>query len=596
MTQTPAEAMAPTLMRRTLRSRWRTIVLVAAAVTLLSTAYTVSKGPTYTSTAEVLVDALPGNAFSPSSLTSAQQVTVGLVTEANLLDSSAVATLADVPGSGSVSASVVLNSQMIQISYSSSSRAAAQRGAQAYAEAFLSYREAVAVSVRNNDIADLQDQIDAANKTLADVDEELSRPNPATGAAAKAQLITLQVADLQQSLADARAQPTHPGSVVVPASVPSKTQVVRSAFQVVVGLILGLMAGLVIAAWRTWTDDRLDSRFVTFVGGKPIWATLHSLRYRHGDMPAYVERVAEEYRQLRAAVLTNAPAPRVVLLAASGEGEDISEVSVNLADSVASAGFQVTVVDASPEPMLSRLLGFQDAPGLSDVLRGDCRLEDALDVSELLWLMPAGRNPSVAEDLTAGRRFAELVGEMRDGADYVFLVGPPVDSSVGLAAAAIADTVLVVGVDGRTTGEELERQLGHLATHQLQIDGIVLTAPVPKHRPGPTADAVVDNADSDSDIDPDKGAGTGRGKDARKKAGKSGDDRARTSAPDTVEGADGKPAKKGKGRRPVADDARSESQDTPDADVAARDAGLVEVGDSHRTLRLASRPDVGKSA
>jgi Mrp family chromosome partitioning ATPase len=548
MTEMPTDPVAPTLMRRTLRSRWRTVALITVAVTLLSAAYAVTKGPTYTSTAEVLVDALPGNAFSPASLTSAQQVTVGLTTEANLLHSSQVAALADAPGSGSVSASVVLNSQMIRISYSSASLTDAQQGAQAYAEALLRYRESVAETVRDNDISDLQDQMDVANRSLEEVDAQLARPNPPTGAAAKAQLITLQVADLQQSLADARAQPTHPGSVVVPASAPSKSQLARSILVVLAGLVLGLMAGLVVGAWRTWTDDRLDSRFVTAVGAKPIWATLHSLRYRHGDMSAYVERVAEEYRQLRAALMTNAPAPRVVLLAATAESEDISEVSVNLADSVASAGFQVTVVDASPRATLTRLLGFEKADGLADVLRGDCRLEDALDVTELLWLLPAGSNPSLAEDLTAGRRFADVVSEMRDGADYVFLVGPPVDTSVGLASAAIADTVLVVGIDGRTTAEEVERQLAHLAAHQLQIDGVVLTAPGPKSRPEPP-------------VAPPRPS---------------------TPVTEAVEDADDEDV----------DEPERAVHDDPTED----DPRFVEVGDNHRNLRLASRSDVGKSA
>ena len=561
MTQTPAESVAPTLLRRTLRSRWRTIVLVAAGFTLLSIAYAGVKGPTYTSTSEVLVDALPGNAFAPASLASSQQVTVGLTTEANLVDSAQVASLAGVSGPGTVASEVVLNSQMVRISYSSSSPESAQRGAQAYAEAFLRYRESVAENVRTGDITDLQRQMDAASKTLEQVGTQLALPNPPPGASAKAQLVTLQISDLQQSLADARAQPTHPGSVVVPASVPSSSQSVRFLLAGLVGLLLGLVAGFAVAGWRTWVDDRLDSRFVTLVAGKPIWATLHSLRYRHGDMSAYVERVSEEYRQLRAALLTNAPAPRVVLLSSSAAHEDISEVSVNLADSVASAGFQVTVVDASPESMLSRLLGFDEATGLSDVLRGDCRLQDALDVTELLWLLPAGHNPSLAEDLTAGRRFADLVTEMREGTDYVFLVGPPVDTSVGLAIAAIADTVLVVGIDGRTTAEELERQLGHLAAHGLQIDGVVLTAPVPKSRPEPSPAA----------------------------------DRPRVPAPEVVAGGV-VTVEDGEGRRDAEEEITEQDDQSGGAIDTPVDPQLVEVGDGHRTLRLAARSDVGKSA
>jgi Mrp family chromosome partitioning ATPase len=141
------------------------------------------------------------------------------------------------------------------------------------------------------------------------------------------------------------------------------------------------------------------------------------------------------------------------------------------------SGFQVMLVDAARTGALSRRLGFEGSTGVSDVLQHEVTPEDAIEVAGDVWVMPAGTDPTAAEDLTAGPGFTDMVHYLGVGADYVLVVAPPADTSVGLACAAAADTVLLVAADGRTTQERVERQFGHLAAHRLQVDGIVLAGP-----------------------------------------------------------------------------------------------------------------------
>src|SRR4029078_2382945 len=149
--------------------------------------------------------------------------------------------------------------------------------------------------------------------------------SPPAGTSSKAQLATLRLSDLQQSLADAQAESPHPGSVVVPAALPSALQVGRSLLLAVMAVLLGLAAGLVVALWRTFLDDRLDTGYATAVSGPPIWGSVHSIVSRRGTDQEAVERAAEEYRQLRAAVLANAPAPRGTPLRAAAHAPRSSQ-------------------------------------------------------------------------------------------------------------------------------------------------------------------------------------------------------------------------------------------------------------------------------
>jgi len=478
MSDQSLELRAPSIVRRAVRTRWRTIAVIAGVIAVLGIAYAALGGRSYTATAQVLIDPLQGNAYSPSSLASAQQVTVGLTTEANLVGSPQVGALVTTPTTGDqVTGAVVLNSQLIEVTCTSSSREQARTCAQAYAESFLQFRESSAAAVRSGDIDSVQRQITVTQAALQELNDQLAQPSPPAGTSSKAQLATLRLSDLQQSLADAQAESTHPGSVVVPAALPSALQVGRSLLLAVMAVLLGLAAGLVVALWRTFLDDRLDSRYATAVSGTPIWGSVHSIVSRRGTDQEAVERAAEEYRQLRAAVLANAPARRVITLCAAEPDHDISEFCVNLADFMTGSGFQVMLVDAARTGALSRRLGFEGSTGVSDVLQHEVTPEDAIEVAGDVWVMPAGTDPTAAEDLTAGPGFTDMVHYLGVGADYVLVVAPPADTSVGLACAAAADTVLLVAADGRTTQERVERQFGHLAAHRLQVDGIVLAGP-----------------------------------------------------------------------------------------------------------------------
>ncbi len=132
-------------------------------------------------------------------------------------------------------------------------------------------------------------------------------------------------------------------------------------------------------------------------------------------------------------------------------------------------------------------------------------LDETLQVADDLWLLPAGISPDLEEDLAISREFRSIVRQLREGTDYVFLVTPPADSSVGLACAAVADTLVLIAVDRQTTHEHVQQQADHLTNNRLSIDGIVLTARRPRLPGfGNVADVVVAEGDAPVVVDAER--------------------------------------------------------------------------------------------
>jgi hypothetical protein len=450
------------LLRRAVRRRWPLLVIWSAVLALLCLAYVASASATYTSTAEVLVRPLEGNAFAPTALSTADEVTVGLTTEANLVGSPQVLAVAGAIGppvrSGQqVTGEVVLNSQMIRISYSAASARQAQDGAAVVARAFLDFRRTAAERVRNAEIDRLQGQIAQTSKALSDVTSSLDRTNPPAGASARAQVLTTRLSGLQESLGTAEAVSTDPGAVVVPAVAPGSLQSLKPVLLVVFGGLMGLLAALVFACWRTWVEDPVtaDDRRLA---GLPVWATVPALGdHRPGRRADRRKRLAEHYRRLRTVMVAELPDPCVITLGGVDESTDLGEVAANLAACLHAGGFDATLVDCDAEHgSLSRLLGLQGEPGLCDVLTGGPQLSAGHGPSHRVRVIPIGTAPELGPDLIARHAFDDLVATLVRETSYLVLVVPELGSAVGLRCSGLSDAVVLVAADGRTLRGDVE--------------------------------------------------------------------------------------------------------------------------------------------
>src|SRR5215211_6046649 len=147
----------------TISRRLWLVILVAVIVTLLAGAYSYSRTPVFTSEAEILVRPTLTNALEPDSSDQ-----VNLQTELRIATSGAVAALArqrlgtaESPESilDHLSVTVPTDAQILEIAFSAFDPAEARLGAQAFADAYLAFKNDQALEAIRTRTVELTDEI-----------------------------------------------------------------------------------------------------------------------------------------------------------------------------------------------------------------------------------------------------------------------------------------------------------------------------------------------------------------------------------------------------------------------------------------------------
>jgi polysaccharide biosynthesis transport protein len=446
----------------------RRVVLILSVVVVLTAAVAalvLSRATSYTSGAKVLVRPIAGNALSLDSARNAQQVTVAMETEAGLVNSPEVAALVTKAlgstvsaGSKAVSASVPPNTQIVQIEFTGTSPELARKGAQAYADSFLRFREALAKDTlgRQRDIIKKQEK--KVKDSFDKVAEDAAADSPAPDSAALVQLYSNRLASLQESIGTIEATDTNAGSIVTPANVPDASGGLSPVLLIGIGGFLSLAAAVALAVWRERSDDRVRATSETAVAGVPVIANVPRPQ---AATPVVIapddERLADSFRRARAAVLVRVPRPAVVAIAAIDAlppSLPIGAIAANLAMSLARAENRVCVVDAATDDCdLAALLGLPMGPGLAEELRGDGDEESVVEPVAAYGLDVLGRgcSPQGIRELYASGHFSSCIDRLRQGHDYVVVAAPAAGTSIGGEVTLATDGVLLVVSDERTT-------------------------------------------------------------------------------------------------------------------------------------------------
>ncbi|HVO96536.1 MAG TPA: CpsD/CapB family tyrosine-protein kinase [Bryobacteraceae bacterium] len=157
-------------------------------------------------------------------------------------------------------------------------------------------------------------------------------------------------------------------------------------------------------------------------------------------------RAAEQYRIVRTKIMHHPMQPRSIVVSSATSGDGKTVTAINLAAVLAlKQDFQILLIDADLRRRdVSQVLGIPEKPGLANVLKGECGLDDTLLQLEQfpnLWILPAGvadRNPG---ELLASPRWRDVVMECKHRFNYMIVDATPM--------AAVADFDLIqVACDG----------------------------------------------------------------------------------------------------------------------------------------------------
>lgn len=372
----------------------------------------------------------------------------------------------------------------------SPSPVAAQRTAQAYADAYLAFRRQEALDDLSDTLGPLEHRIEELNLQIDDIQRRLSAAATDTETVRTALQIRFnslfgQRQSLESKLNDVLLpEKFSVGWVLHVAGLPvdpvSPNHRKNAALAVVLGAALGVGQALV----RSRFDPRLQGRRELAAGvGAPVLALIPGSPGQHNGLvtvSASGSKGAEAYRMLRATVLFafHRQGLRSLLITSPNAGEGATRTAANLGVSLAQAGKRVVLVsvDLQRPGLQSYFTGAGDF-GLTSVLTGEGHGFGAVTGTFVkgLRILHSGPANDASSELLASDDMRRVLDELERDADLVLIDAPPVLTAADtLAVAPLADAVLVVASADRTTCAALHEARIRLEQVGAHVIGAVL--------------------------------------------------------------------------------------------------------------------------
>ena len=345
-------------------------------------------------------------------------------------------------------------------------------GAQAFANAYLTYRTRVAVDAYAQARQAIQTQIDELRSDL-EVAQAALEAAPAgssdeTVAANEVDQLSSQIAGLNTQVASLVAPDITPGTLIQPAEVPTSPSSPNHRQDVALGFVAGLVLGVGFAFLRERMDDRIHGRAqLEAAVGAPVLAVVPEVpgwrkraQTRLVTTSASESPAAEAYRSLRTNLqfISRDGSMRVISVTSPLAGEGKTTTVANLATTLALTGKRVMALSADlRKPRLHRFFGLDNEEGLSSVLAGQAQLGEVarrVEGLDSLRIVTSGPVPPNPAELLSSDEMESVLKHLGSNADYVVIDTPPalVVSDAMIVAPRVDGVVVVVDADTTTGG------------------------------------------------------------------------------------------------------------------------------------------------
>ena len=330
-------------------------------------------------------------------------------------------------------------------------------------------------------IQGLENDIQSQNRAIA---KQVPNSQGWLDALRQLDLLQAQKISLEEQLATVTSLSVDPGQVIQSAPLPRAPGSPRHAFDIVMGLLLGLVCGIVAASARErYRDAITDGGAFEQSLGAPVLAIIPRLRASMRNPAQLVtlteprSGAAEAYRTLRTNLLaaSHRHSPKTILVTSAQMAEGKTTTAANLAVCLALLGKDVVIISADlRRPRIHALFGMQSDEGLSQVLAGELSIADSLQDSAIphLRVLTSGSLSTLLEpaELLQSDRMIKVLAFCKR-ADFVIIDGPPVRGVAdSLALAGMVDGVIVVADARKGTRASVAA-----VTYQLdQVGGRVL--------------------------------------------------------------------------------------------------------------------------
>jgi polysaccharide biosynthesis transport protein len=497
--------------------RRRAIILVITVLgAALGYGYGQYKGHTYAATADVVVVPVTQGLQNPTTQTSLQ---ISMSTEQQIAQSAPVAALAarlmhstlpeaqaQAKLSKHLAVVVPQLSDLLQFTWQATSPSAAQQGADAFAAAYLEFRHNYLSSTVSRLNATLGKQVSSMEHETKIVSAQLANAPTGSGQRQSLAFRLSQLNNEMKTVNDLLASlPAYDvsGGTVIGAARPLSPAGLGNAVILVLGALLGLLAGLVAAFARDAFDDRVrDPAMLERKLGAATLAVLPSgkgrgrataaglgrAQARRGQAIVTVSRpgsrAADAIRSLRAILVAVGAGRnlRVILVVGADSSVSSSHIAAELGVALAESGRRTLLVATDiRNSSLPRIFDLPNTTGLTNLLAGDADevLTQHPKYASGVALPPAvgqrlaliSNGPRLMQPLSVldSKTMVGLLRNRRESYDFVVLDSPPADDAADFAVlAGLVDGVVVVARESRTRGRVLDnvrKRLDQVGAH-----------------------------------------------------------------------------------------------------------------------------------
>ncbi|MEO5852288.1 MAG: polysaccharide biosynthesis tyrosine autokinase [Nocardioides sp.] len=249
--------------------------------------------------------------------------------------------------------------------------------------------------------------------------------------------------------------------------------------------VLGLLLGIGLAVVRHLLDTTIGSSDdVAAITPTPILANITTDSESAQALPREAlggtSPWAEAFRVLRTNMqyVDVDTDKKVFVVSSSLPGEGKSTIAASLAITLALADHRVALVECDlRKPQLARRLGLDDSVGTTGVLIGRISLDDALQeyTDTGLQVLVCGHIPPNPSELLQSTTMEKLLIELKQRFEIVILDAPPLLPVTDAAVLAReADGALLVVRHGKTTRDQLMHSLERLEAVDARCLGVVV--------------------------------------------------------------------------------------------------------------------------
>jgi len=276
-------------------------------------------------------------------------------------------------------------------------------------------------------------------------------------------------------------------NVVQSATLPIKSERPHKARNLLLGLLLGIFGGVMLAFFCEYLDhsiktpDEVEEKLLL-----PTLACIPHVRTSRispaekWDIPASIREHYEAFKeQLLLGPKGSKKVPRVLAIIGSHDKEGVSTVAANLAATLARPGDgQVLLIDADlRHPSVHQIFEARLSPGLADILANGQSSEAVFAPSPVqnLRILSAGTTDGNLSEMFDSKGFINLLNSIKKDYRYVVVDLPAVkEASWAVRLASLCDGVGLVVEAERSRWEVVQRTKELLVESNVNVLGVVI--------------------------------------------------------------------------------------------------------------------------